>query len=1015
MKGVWIMVKTDVKKKRKKEKFEKKKTHQESESIKKLAGWYPKLKTYGLALIVLIAAYYGYLMRAKSARLKYFIDPDTFFHYEMFRQAVHHGVPSYFQFADPPTGIKVGGNAGIYVIPAKVYNLIFSHLGYSELHFFKIWTPLVAAITIIGIYLLGRKLHSEWTGFWAALFLAFSYANYTKTYSGNARGEAPFLMFFVFAILSMAYYLDTKVDYRNLFKEKNGLLKVTWGILFVAFSWLFMISWGGSQFGIGVLLLFMALHSIVLFTFGKIKELRRFTIEFYSAMLLVLLGGLYLANVPLISYKNFLVFSLEVYAAILVLNLVMLFGGRMGLNYSDKTHRLGTVTGIGILGFLGAYLYYGPDLKKFMGGAYQSNPLYQTVAELAKTHWADVKNAFSIHYVRGVGQDGSLYILSLIGFSILLLRMFWKYYKGDATGYKEMFLAVYYGAATYLLWSAVRFSFQASGAVILLAGLFLGELIVIIERMKDSAGTKALYALVIILLFLPLPFIGARDVSTLANAQAKSEAVPSSWQNTLLWMRNSTNPLDSATSWWDYGYWIESSLLSHRRSSTDGGHAYDRRYILAKFFSHSGNAGEVDFEAWELNYLLAWQSDIFKFNAISYLGGAITYGEYHGTSMFMLVGSQYGSRIGFDNKTKTYYVQVMYSATQARNYIPEMVVNLQNNGVLNQRNHNLPGAQLIPYVLYVYPGGWGIMAYDKIAFSNFVQLAFGVTNPEDITDSLKLRANFRLVKSTGDLNTYKFTPFGVYRMDVLVNGTASNDTWIPIYTSFMGKGRLELREGNTTVPLLGNHTFKLYVSAFGRDVKNATLLFEAYRNGTLVSKEILARNLYINHLNETPITVSIDVPNATSYRMVLIQEGPVGVLDGPVKVNGREVNPSFPIAPGKSGDLSLTAAFRKDYNNVNLTLRESIVYYVTPNGRDIYSDKFYLEPHQDIIGYIPVKSLSVKAGDNEITAHVSVPADAFTKFIDELKQKYGNNVVIYRTRVEPIFLTQKEYVIWEGS
>ncbi|WP_367884299.1 hypothetical protein [Thermococcus sp. JCM 11816] len=42
----------------------------------------------------------------------------------------------------------------------------------------------------------------------------------------------------------------------------------------------------------------------------------------------------------------------------------------------------------------------------------------------------------------------------------------------------------------------------------------------------------------------------------------------------------------------------ESSLLSHRRAVSDGGHGYDRRYIIAKFFSHSGNAGEVDLEAW---------------------------------------------------------------------------------------------------------------------------------------------------------------------------------------------------------------------------------------------------------------------------------------------------------------------------------------------------------------------------------------------------------------------------------
>ncbi|MDV3104355.1 STT3 domain-containing protein [Thermococcus waiotapuensis] len=976
----------------------------EPESLKKLAGVYPKLKTYGIAVAVLIIAYYGYLIRMKTAKLNYFVDPDTFYHFEIFQEAVKHGIPSYFAYADPPTGIKLGGSLGLYVIPAKVYNLMFSHLGYSELDFFKMWTPLVGAITIIGIYLLGRKLHSDWAGFWAAVFLAFSYSNYSKTYSGNARGEAPFLMFFVFAVLAMAYYLDEGADWKDL---RKAWKKILWGVLFIVFSWLFMMSWDGSQFGLGVLIAFMGLHPVILFTFGRINELRKFAYEFYPLMLIVLLGALPMTGIPLIGYRPFIVFALEVYLAIVALTAVMLFGEKAGLNYSDKKHRFGTVIGVGLLGFIAAYAYFGRDLWKFLAGAYQSNPLYQTVAELAGTNWGYVKDVFSIHYVNGAGQDGMLYIFSLIGFLILLSRMGWKLHRGDITSYKEVFLATYYAAATYFLWSAVRFSFQASGAVMLLAGLLLGEVITLVEKMKETLGTKAMYAVVLALLLLPLPVIGAKDMGKMAGDMTAGEQVPQSWQDTLLWMRNNTNPLDSATSWWDYGYWIESSLLSQRRASTDGGHAYDRRYILAKFFSHSGNDGEVDFEAWGLNYLIAWQSDIFKFNAISYLGGAITYGEYENNPMFMPVGAQYGSTIGFDNTTGTYYVAVSYNGGILQ-YVPEIIVDLSTGSVYQNKQPN------VPYVLYVYPGE-GILAYDKIAFSNFVQLAFNYVDPRNITDSLKLWANFKLVKSTGDVNTYNFTPFGVYRMDVLVNGTASNGTWVPIYTSFMGKGRLEIPEGNTTVPLLGNHTFRVYISAFGRDVENGTLVFEAYNNGTLVSREILARNLYINHLNETPITVNIDVPNATNYRLVLIQEGPVGVLNGPVKVNGKEVSPSFPIAPGESGDMELTAAFKEDYSNVTLALRASIVYYLTPNGKDIYKDNFYLDPYQEIITYIPVKSgMSVKAGDNVIKAHVSVPGDVFSAYIEKLKEEYGDNFVVYSERLEPVFITEKEYVVWEG-
>ncbi|ASJ01009.1 glycosyltransferase family 39 protein [Thermococcus gorgonarius] len=988
----------NVDKKKKKEKIKQTKTPQkESEFLKKLAGIYPKLKAYGLALIVLLVAYYGYIIRMKTAKLKYLVDPDTFYHFEIFKEAVKHGIPSYFAYADPPTGIKLGGSLGLYVIPAKVYNLVFSHLGYSELDFFKMWTPLVGAITIIGVYLLGRKLHSDWAGFWAAVFLAFSYSNYTKTYSGNARGEAPFLMFFVFAVLAMAYYLDERADLRDLRKAWKKLL---WGVLFILFSWLFMMSWDGSQFGLGVLIAFMGIHPIILFTFGRIKELKRFAYEFYPLMLIVLLGALPMTGIPLIGYRPFIIFALEVYLFIVALTAVMLFGEKVGLNYSDKKHRFGTVLGIGLLGLIAAYVYFGRDLWKFLRGAYQSNPLYQTVAELARPNWAYVKNVFSIHYVNGTGQDGILYIFSLVGFLILLSRMGWKLYRGDITGYKEVFLATYYAAATYFLWTAVRFSFQASGAVILLAGLLLGEFIVAIERMDERLGTKAMYALVLILLFLPLPVIGARDMGKMADSMAAGEQVPESWQNTLLWMKDNTNPLDSATSWWDYGYWIESSLLSHRRASTDGGHAYDRRYILADFFSHSGNEAEQDFEAWGLNYLITWQSDIYKFNAISYLGGAITYGEYEHNPMFMPVGPQYGSTMVFDNQSKTYYVRVVNRNGQVLQYVPDTIVDLSTGSVYQNKQPN------VPYVLYRFSPNFGLLAYDKIAFSNFVQLAFNYLDPRNITDSMKLRANFKLVKAEGGVNTYRFQPFAVYRIDMLTNGTVENGTWQQVYSTFLP----------TKLPV-GNHTFRIYISAFGRDVKDGTLIFEAYNNGSLIERETLATGLYINHLNETPITLSIDVPNATDYRLVLVQEGPVGVLDGPVKVNGKEVNPSFPVAPGESGDMELTAAFRKDYANVTLALRASIVYYLTPNGNDIYKDDFYLDPYQEIVAYIPVKEgLAVKAGNNNvIKAHVSVPEDVFSTYIEKLKEKYGDNFVVYRKRLEPVFLAQKEYTIWEGS
>ena len=955
------MVSTDSKKKKKKK----------GNGVSPMSEYYTKFKTYGIPVFVLLLAYLGFRLRNMTSNYKTFFDPDTFFHYEMYKIAIHDWIPKYYAYANPPTGIKPGGYLGLYTMEAVFYKILHP-LGYSVLGAYKLWPPFIGALTIIAIYLLGRKLHSDWAGFWAAAFIAFSSANYSKTMSGNNRGEGPFMAFFLLAVFFIMAYLDEK--------EFNWK-KACWGALYLIFSLLFMAAWTGSTFGVSILLAFAGAHTIILFIFGKINELKRFVYEFYPLYGLSLILGLALTTTGFVNIKWFLVFALEVFAGLSILAAIMLYGERLKLNYSDKKHRFGVVVVVGLIGVTAAYLYFGHDLLKFMGGAYQSNPLYQTVAELAKTTWGSVKAAFSVR-----GDDGLMFMLSLLGFAIVFLRFLRKLVHNDLTGYKEVFLVTYYIASIYLLYLAVRFTFQASGAVMLLAGVGVGELFLFVENMKESTSTKTLYALLLILLFIPLPIASAQYLDGYAKSYSRmGGSVPSEWVSALKWLNKSTNPLDSATSWWDYGYWIESSLLGHRRSATDGGHAYDRRYLVADFFSHYGPKSEQDFEAWELNYMIVWQSDIGKFNAISYLGGAITYGEYRGLPMFQTVPQD---SIRFMNESgKT----VVYIISGRQGYQPELTVDLMNGRIIRGRGD-------IPYVLYIF-NGYGIIAYKKIAFSNFVRLAFHIPYSVEPWDAQKLFANFHLVHVSGGVSIYRFNPFAVYRIDQYENGT-----WAPFYST-LGGGQLPK----------GEQKLRLWISAFGRDVKNATLIFEAYNGTKLVEKKVLAENLNINHLNETPVEVSLFIPNATSYKFVLVQKGPVGVLDGPVYVNGKNVNPSYVLKEGQSGTIKLTAAFRKDYSNVELALRASVVYYVTPNGKDIYNKNFYLEPHQDIITYIPLKSLSVKAGDNQITASASVPNDVFEKFIQSLYDKYGKDkVVIYRKRIEPVFITEKQYVIWEG-
>jgi len=921
-----------------------------------------KIRKYAFPILALLVAFIGFKIRMQTAQTKYFIDPDTFYHFEIYKLTIKEWIPKYYIMADAPFGAKIAEPIGLYILPAILYKIL-SVFGYTEIAVFKFWPPLVGFFSIVAIYILGKKFHSDWAGLWAATVMMFSTAHFVRTFSGNNRGDGPFLMLFLYAVISLFLYLELK--------DKK---KYLWGTLFVVFSVTSLSVWNGSPFGLMVLLGFASIYAILLFVFGKIEKLKEFIKDFYPAYFVVLVLGYLLSFSDIIQVRSFIRFAFEVFVSLIVLTLIMLYGERFKLNYSDKKHRFAVVAIVILIGFAGAYAYVGPKLFRLMSGAYQSTQVYETVQELAKTTWSDVSRYYAVK-----SSDGMIFLLSLLGIAIVIFRFLNSLFKNREVNEKQLFVLIYYVMSLYLMWTAVRFLFLASGAVILVFGILIGELFSFVENMKERTSTKALYAVLLILLFIPIPIVGATTMNSQAKAMAKAGSVTPSWEETLRWLNQNTPKLSTATSWWDYGYWIESSLLGNRRASADGGHARDRDYILARFLANDGTKSEVDFESWELNYFIVWTQDIFKFNAISYLGGAISRKERDNLAM-ILPFQKYGDnlyalsqnqmiRVLTENGKKKVVIQVGNQQLE-----PIQAIFLQTGEVIREQG-------TYPGIVWIFPN-YAILTYHKVAFSNFIRMAFLGGNGVP---------NFRLVKSTGDINVYEFHPFVIYKIEVYKNGT-----WSSIK-------KLEP----------GEYKARLYISAFGRDVKDATIKLRAYKDGKLVAEETIATNVNIDHLNEKPIEVTLNVPSATKYELVLIQKGPVGVLADIPTLNGEPVKPTYVVKEGQSGKLKLTAEFDKDYT-VSLYLRATIIYLVRTQGTNNEDENAAFEPHMDIIKYVPVKrDVSVKAGVNTITADVEMP-QVFTQYIEQLKQRYGADKVIIRgRRIEPVFVADKEYVIYK--
>ena len=115
-------------------------------------------------------------------------------------------------------------------------------------------------------------------------------------------------------------------------------------------------------------------------------------------------------------------------------------------------------------------------------------------------------------------------------------------------------------------------------------------------------------------------------------ASAKSY-VPSSytqqWQKAMDWVRENT-PQDAVfSSWWDYGYWIQS--IGERATVLDGGNSVSYwDYLLGRHVLTGQNEREaLEFlYAHNVSYLLIDPTDVGKYGAYSNIGSDINYDRY---------------------------------------------------------------------------------------------------------------------------------------------------------------------------------------------------------------------------------------------------------------------------------------------------------------------------------------------------------------------------------------------------
>jgi len=250
--------------------------------------------------------------------------------------------------------------------------------------------------------------------------------------------------------------------------------------------------------------------------------------------------------------------------------------------------------------------------------------------------------------------NGQSLISIILGFGSLLLFMgvFLYYYLSSyrtnhdlhnslkSMPHAEIFMLIWALVMFLLATTAIRFLFEFSLVIVIMAALFLVFLFHLIMKI-DYKPVKIICVVILILfLFNPISFsLGKFSVSdgilindyksTLGSASGLGPAYNPQWQLAGGWVRENTPVNSTFVSWWDYGYWIQSGF--NRPAVTDGGHPYTYwDHLVGREFLTAPNLTEpLKFlNAHDVDYALILADDIGKYSAFASIGSGATADRY---------------------------------------------------------------------------------------------------------------------------------------------------------------------------------------------------------------------------------------------------------------------------------------------------------------------------------------------------------------------------------------------------
>ena len=485
---------------------------------------------------------------------------DPFFQYRVAEYVVENGFKAWFSWHDSLSWYPMGRDVPHSSFPGLPFSAAALYMALRALgvdvslrdvciHF----PILMAAVTCIVVYLLGRDLGVGTIGIFASLFVAVSPAFISRTSLGFFDTEN-------IGIFGMA--LTPLLFLRSIDRNRPLGWRLLYSILAgLSLAYLYA-SWGASRYVTGLLALYVL---STLFTGHYDRRILT------SYCLTMFVGYLFAIFVPklgprfLLSVENitvlFLVLTLVAYEAI---------RRRIALRRLIIPSLILVVAVIGVA-FLLQYLGVARPLTgKFLSVINPSkrpqSPLLESVAEHRRAVWT----SFFLDF-------GFILPLSIFGCYIALRNL----------DERKLYMLLFYISALYFAGSMIRLTLILSVPASLMASYGLVELLSSHlqlaagwgrERRRRVMGVsrEASTLFIIILLVATLPIIWRAASTSYSPGTFASSAVPvkiggeypQDWIQALTWMRDNLPEDAIVVSWWDYEYWIET--VAGRRTLADG-------------------------------------------------------------------------------------------------------------------------------------------------------------------------------------------------------------------------------------------------------------------------------------------------------------------------------------------------------------------------------------------------------------------------------------------------------------